>query len=130
MFNLLFYVFRLVPGPKIHSSLKGCEVVEGEDAHFFIELSAAMVGTWFLSSTQLQHGGRFSIQQSQTKHTLVIHETRITEDKAEVTFIANGVRDSAVLRVTRRCNILLHSTSAGWIFFGVCLFCVSLQPRW
>ncbi|KAM6958098.1 obscurin-like protein 1a [Tautogolabrus adspersus] len=90
---------HLVPGPKIKCNLKGCEVVEGEDAHFSIELSATMDGTWFLNSAQLQHGGRYSVQQSQTKHSLVIHETGTTEDTAEVTFIANGVRDSAVLRV-------------------------------
>ncbi|XP_053272939.1 obscurin-like protein 1a [Pleuronectes platessa] len=90
---------HLVPGPKIHSRLQGCEVVEGEDARFSIELSASMVGTWFLNSAQLQHGGRYSIQQSQTQHSLVIHDPHTTEDTAEVTFIANGVRDSAVLKV-------------------------------
>ncbi|XP_068575863.1 obscurin-like protein 1a [Cebidichthys violaceus] len=90
---------HLVPGPKICSRLKGCEVVEGEDAPFSIELSAPMVGTWFLNSAQLQHGERYSIQQSQTQHSLVIRETSSTEDAAEVTFIANGVRDSAVLKV-------------------------------
>ncbi|KAM9836161.1 obscurin-like protein 1a [Aulostomus maculatus] len=90
---------HLVPGPQIHRRLKGCEVMEGEDACFSIELSAAMVGTWFLNSTQLQNGGRFSIKQTQTQHSLVIHETHMTEDSAEVTFIANGVRDSAVLKV-------------------------------
>ncbi|XP_044043065.1 obscurin-like protein 1a [Siniperca chuatsi] len=90
---------HLAPGPKIHSCLKGCEVVEGEDAHFSIELSATMVGTWFLNSAQLQHGGRYSIKQSQTQHSLVIREAHTTEDTAEVTFIANGVRDSAVLKV-------------------------------
>lgn len=92
-------VVHLVPGPKIRNRLQGCEVMEGEDARFSIELSASMVGTWFLNSAQLQHGGRYSIQQSQTKHSLVIHETRAIEDTAEVTFIANGVRDSAVLNV-------------------------------
>lgn len=96
-----------MPGPKIHSCLKGFEAVEGEDAHFSIELSTAMAGTWFLNSAQLTHGGRFSIEQSETKHSLVIHETGITEDMAEVTFIANGVRDSAVLKVKRRCQTLL-----------------------
>lgn len=94
----------LVPGPKIHSRLQSCEVIEREDARFSIELSATMVGTWFLNSAQLQHGGRFSIQQNQTRHSLVIHETRVAEDEAEVTFIANGVRDSAVLKVKRRCK--------------------------
>uniref|UniRef100_A0A8C2WK13 Obscurin like cytoskeletal adaptor 1 n=1 Tax=Cyclopterus lumpus TaxID=8103 RepID=A0A8C2WK13_CYCLU len=76
-------------------------VVEGEDAHFSIELSTPMVATWFLNSAQLQHGGRYSVQQSQTQHSLAIRETSATEDAAEVTFIANGVRDSAVLRVKR-----------------------------
>ncbi|KAF0045868.1 hypothetical protein F2P81_002397 [Scophthalmus maximus] len=90
---------HLVPGPKIHSRLQGCELVEGEDAHFSIELSASMVGTWFLNSAQLQHGGRYLIQQLQTQHSLVIRDTCTTEDTAEVTFIANGVRDSAVLKV-------------------------------
>ncbi|XP_063323695.1 obscurin-like protein 1a [Pelmatolapia mariae] len=92
-------VVHLVPGPKILSRLQSCEVVEGQDAHFSIELSAPMVGTWFLSSAQLQHGGRYSIQHNQTKHSVVIHESHMTEDEAEVTFIANGVRDSAVLNV-------------------------------
>ncbi|XP_028999000.1 obscurin-like protein 1a [Betta splendens] len=91
--------FHLVPGPKICSRLQGCEVEEGENARFSIELSVAMVGTWFLNSAQLQHGGRYSIQHIQTHHSLVIHETHSTEDMAEVTFIANGVRDSAVLKV-------------------------------
>ncbi|XP_053170409.1 obscurin-like protein 1a [Scomber japonicus] len=92
-------VVHLVPGPKIRSRLRGCEVTEGEDASFSIELSASMVGTWFLNSAQLKHGGRYLIKQSQTQHSLVIHETLSTEDTAEVTFIANGVRDSAVLNV-------------------------------
>ncbi|KAM3857112.1 obscurin-like protein 1a [Diretmus argenteus] len=92
-------VVHLVPGPKIQSRLQVCEVVEGEDAGFSIELSASMVGTWFLNSTQLQHGGRYSIRQSQTRHSLVIHETQATENAAEVTFIANGVRDSTNLKV-------------------------------
>lgn len=93
-----------MPGPKICSNLQACEVEEGEDAHFSIELSVAMIGTWFLNSAQLQHGGQYSIRQTQTLHSLVIRETRTTDDTAEVTFIANGVRDSAVLRVKRRCK--------------------------
>lgn len=101
---LLLYL--LVPGPKILSRLQSCEVVEGQDVHLSIELSAPMVGTWFLNSAQLQHGGRYSIQHNQTKHSVVIHESRMTEDEAEVTFIANGVRDSAVLNVKRRCKNL------------------------
>ncbi|XP_072303057.1 obscurin-like protein 1a [Eucyclogobius newberryi] len=90
---------HLVPGPKICSPLQACEVFEGEDARFAIELSTSMVGTWFLNSSQLQNGGHYVIQHSQTRHTLVIQETQATEDGAEITFIANGVRDSAVLKV-------------------------------
>lgn len=90
-----------MPGPKILTSLRGCEAAEGEDARFSIELSTAMAGTWFLNSAQLQHGGRYSIRQSQKHHSLAIHDTRLADDVAEVTFIANGVRDSAVLRVKR-----------------------------
>lgn len=92
-------VVHLVPGPKICSALQACEVVEGEEARFAIELSTSMVGTWFLNSSQLQNGGRYIIQQSQNQHTLVIQQTRMAEDAAEITFIANGVRDSAVLKV-------------------------------
>lgn len=90
-----------VPGPKIVTSLRGCEAAEGEDGRFSLELSKAIAGTWFLNSAQLQHGLRYSIQQSKTHHSLTIHETRLADDAAEVTFIANGVRDSAVLRVKR-----------------------------
>uniref|UniRef100_A0A672GBR7 Obscurin like cytoskeletal adaptor 1a n=1 Tax=Salarias fasciatus TaxID=181472 RepID=A0A672GBR7_SALFA len=89
---------HLVPGPKICTRLRSCEVMEGEEARFAIELSANMVGTWFLNSAQLQNGERYLIQHTQTKHSLVIRETHTAEDTAEVTFIANGVRDSAVLK--------------------------------
>lgn len=92
-------VVHLVPGPKICSPLQACEIVEGEEARFAIELSTSMVGTWFLNSSQLQNGGRFFIRQSETLHTLAIQETEMAENGAEVTFIANGVRDSALLNV-------------------------------
>lgn len=111
----VLYLYFLVPGPKILSRLQSCEVVEGQDARFSIELSAPMVGTWFLNSAQLQHGGRYSIQHNQTKHSVVIHESRMTEDEAEVTFIANGVRDSAVLNVKRRCKNLWKTCD--WCIF-------------
>lgn len=92
-------VVHLVPGPKICSPLQACEIVEGEEARFSIELSTSMVGTWFLNSSQLQSSSRFFIQQSETNHSLVIQETRTADNGAEVTFIANGVRDSALLNV-------------------------------
>uniref|UniRef100_A0AAV2LE12 Obscurin-like protein 1 n=1 Tax=Knipowitschia caucasica TaxID=637954 RepID=A0AAV2LE12_KNICA len=90
---------HLVLGPKICTPLRWCEVVEGEEARFTLELSASMVGTWFLNSSQLQHGGRYTVTHSQTSHSLLIQETQAADDGAEVTFIANGVRDSAALRV-------------------------------
>lgn len=97
-------LYLLVPGPKIRKQLQGCDVSEGEEAHFSIELSASMPGTWFLNSTQLQQGGRYAVRQAQAQHSLVICETRVADNAAEVTFIANGVRDSAVLKVKRTCN--------------------------
>uniref|UniRef100_A0A8C6U267 Obscurin like cytoskeletal adaptor 1a n=1 Tax=Neogobius melanostomus TaxID=47308 RepID=A0A8C6U267_9GOBI len=91
------------------------QVTQGEEAHFSIELSIPMAGTWFLNSSQLQNGGRFSVRQSDARHTLVIQETRAAEDGAEITFIANGVRDSALLncfptdkRVDRGETIVLY----------------------
>ncbi|CDQ82544.1 unnamed protein product [Oncorhynchus mykiss] len=92
-------VVHLVPGPKIRTPLQGCEVTEGEDALFSIDLSVMVTGTWFLNSTQLQDSQHYSIQQAKTQHSLVIHSTKVEDHEAEVTFIANGVRDSAVLKV-------------------------------
>ncbi|KAG7271277.1 hypothetical protein CRUP_003229 [Coryphaenoides rupestris] len=86
------------PGPKIRKALQGCNVSEGEEARFSLELSVSMPGTWFLNSTQLQQGGRYAIRHAQSQHSLVVRETRVADDAAEVTFIANGVRDSAVLK--------------------------------
>uniref|UniRef100_A0AAX7W7X0 Obscurin-like protein 1 n=1 Tax=Astatotilapia calliptera TaxID=8154 RepID=A0AAX7W7X0_ASTCA len=121
-------VVHLVPGPKILSRLQSCEVVEGQDAHLSIELSAPMVGTWFLNSAQLQHGGRYSIQHNQTKHSVVIHESRMTEDEAEVTFIANGVRDSAVLNVKRSPLSELDSKKKVDIGDAIVLYCEVSHP--
>lgn len=130
-------LFPLAPGPKIRSRLQCCEVEEGEDAQFSIDLSAPMVGTWFLNSAQLQHGGRFSIQQKQTQHSLVIGATQMTEDTAEITFIANGVRDSAVLKVKRRRKTkvfffvsfrIQYVMNAFLLFFFLCSCCDKIQP--
>uniref|UniRef100_W5L213 Obscurin-like protein 1 n=1 Tax=Astyanax mexicanus TaxID=7994 RepID=W5L213_ASTMX len=88
-----------LPGPKIKTPLRNAVVTEGEDAVFCIELSASMIGTWFLNSTQLQASERVSISQSKALHTLRFHNTPQVYDGAEITFIATGVRDSAVLQV-------------------------------
>ncbi|XP_017571264.1 obscurin-like protein 1a isoform X2 [Pygocentrus nattereri] len=92
-------VVHLTPGPKIKTPLRNAAVTEGEDAVFSIELSASMIGTWFLNSTQLQASERCSISQSKTLHTLCFHNVPNVYDGAEITFIATGVRDSAVLQV-------------------------------
>ncbi|XP_066519296.1 obscurin-like protein 1a [Hoplias malabaricus] len=92
-------VVHLAPGPKIKTPLKNTVVTEGEDAVFSIELSASMIGTWFLNSTQLQASERFSISHTKTLHTLRFHNVQNVYNGAEITFIATGVRDSAVLQV-------------------------------
>uniref|UniRef100_A0A8C8CEM3 Obscurin-like protein 1 n=1 Tax=Oncorhynchus tshawytscha TaxID=74940 RepID=A0A8C8CEM3_ONCTS len=127
-------VVHLVPGPKIRTPLQGCEVTEGEDALFSIDLSVMVTGTWFLNSTQLQDSQHYSIQQAKTQHSLVIHSTKVEDHEAEVTFIANGVRDSAVLKVQESdsnkrvetgdpvvlyCEVSHPSASVGWFKDGV-----------
>ncbi|KAI2663414.1 Obscurin-like protein 1 [Labeo rohita] len=92
-------VVHLVPGPKIKTPLKNTVATEGEDAVFSIELSANLIGTWFLNSQQLQNSGRFSITQSQNQHIFRIHQVPNVYDGAEITFIATGVRDSATLQI-------------------------------
>ncbi|KTG01853.1 hypothetical protein cypCar_00017644, partial [Cyprinus carpio] len=92
-------VVHLAPGPKIKTPLKNAVVTEGEDAVFSIELSANLIGTWFLNSQQLQDSGRFSITQSKNQHTLRIQQVPNVYDGAEITFIATGVRDSATLQI-------------------------------
>ncbi|KAF4112061.1 hypothetical protein G5714_006856 [Onychostoma macrolepis] len=92
-------VVHLVPGPKIKTPLKNAVVTEGGDALFSIELSANLIGTWFLNSQQLQDSGRFSITQSKNQHTLRIQQVPNVYDGAEITFIATGVRDSATLQI-------------------------------
>uniref|UniRef100_A0A672GXQ1 Obscurin like cytoskeletal adaptor 1a n=1 Tax=Salarias fasciatus TaxID=181472 RepID=A0A672GXQ1_SALFA len=59
---------HLVPGPKICTRLRSCEVMEGEEARFAIELSANMVGTWFLNSAQLQNVKIFFLYMQSSIH--------------------------------------------------------------
>lgn len=88
-----------VPGPKIKTPLKNAVVTAGEDAVFSIELSANLIGTWFLNSQQLQDSERFSMTRSKNQHILRIHQVPNVYDGAEITFIATGVRDSAALQI-------------------------------
>ena len=72
---------------------------EGQDAHFTIELSASVIGTWFLNGIQLQEDERYSMRRTRTHQSLRIRGVRDTDNGAEITFIAYGIRDSAALYI-------------------------------
>uniref|UniRef100_A0AAY4B4S2 Obscurin like cytoskeletal adaptor 1b n=1 Tax=Denticeps clupeoides TaxID=299321 RepID=A0AAY4B4S2_9TELE len=98
-------VVHLVPGPKIKTSLKNAMVSPGDDALFSIELSTSMIGNWFLNSTQLKDSESLSISHSKNQHSLIIRNVSEIYNGAEITFIANGVRDSAMLQVEGERNL-------------------------
>uniref|UniRef100_W5K7R4 Obscurin-like protein 1 n=1 Tax=Astyanax mexicanus TaxID=7994 RepID=W5K7R4_ASTMX len=88
-----------LPVAKIQAPLQDALVPEGQDACFSIELSASVIGTWFLNGNQLQEDERFSIRRSRTHQSLRIRGVRDTDNGAEITFIAYGIRDSAALYI-------------------------------
>ncbi|XDV30099.1 hypothetical protein PO909_033087 [Leuciscus waleckii] len=90
---------HLVPVARIQAPLQDALVPECQDACFTIELSASVIGTWFLNGTQLQDDDRFSIRRSRTHQSLRIRGVRDTDNGAEITFIAYGIRDSAALYI-------------------------------
>ncbi|XP_062390121.1 obscurin-like protein 1 isoform X5 [Sardina pilchardus] len=90
---------HLVPVARIQAPLQDALVPEGQDACFTIELSASVIGTWFLNGTQLQDDDRFSMRRTRTHQTLRIRGVRDTDNGAEITFIAYGIRDSAALYI-------------------------------
>ncbi|XP_047193066.1 obscurin-like protein 1 isoform X12 [Scophthalmus maximus] len=90
---------HLVPVTRIQAPLQDALVPEGQDAIFSIELSASVIGTWFLNGTQLQEDERFSMRRSRTHQSLRIRGVRDTDNGAEITFIAYGIRDSAALYI-------------------------------
>ncbi|XP_037395276.1 obscurin-like protein 1 isoform X8 [Pygocentrus nattereri] len=90
---------HLVPVAKIQAPLQDALVPEGQDASFSMELSASVIGTWFLNGNQLQEDERFSIRRSRTHQSLRIRGVRDTDNGAEITFIAYGIRDSAALYI-------------------------------
>ncbi|XP_068427905.1 obscurin-like protein 1 [Clinocottus analis] len=90
---------HLVPVARIQAPLQDALVPEGQDALFSIELSASVIGTWFLSGTQLQEEERYSMRRSRTHQSLRIRGVRETDNGAEITFIAYGIRDSAALYI-------------------------------
>ncbi|XP_059418393.1 obscurin-like protein 1 isoform X12 [Carassius carassius] len=90
---------HLVPVARIQAPLQDALVPEGQVACFTIELSASVIGTWFLNGNQLQDDERFSIRRSRTHQSLRIRGVRNTDNGAEITFIAYGIRDSAALYI-------------------------------
>ncbi|XP_045909528.1 obscurin [Micropterus dolomieu] len=90
---------HLVPVARIQAPLQDALVPEGQDALFSIELSASVIGTWFLNGTQLQDDERYSMRRSRTHQSLRIRGVRDTDNGAEITFIAYGIRDSAALYI-------------------------------
>ncbi|XP_053352236.1 obscurin-like protein 1 [Clarias gariepinus] len=90
---------HLVPVAKVQAPLQDALVPEGQDACFSIELSASVIGTWFWNGNQIQEDERFLIRRSRTHQSLRIRGVRDTDNGAEITFIAYGIRDSAALYI-------------------------------
>ncbi|XP_068615824.1 obscurin-like protein 1, partial [Brachionichthys hirsutus] len=90
---------HLVPVARIQAPLQDALVPKGQDALFTIELSASVIGTWFLNGTQLQEDERYSIRRTRAHQSLRIRGVRDRDNGAEITFIAYGIRDSAALYI-------------------------------
>lgn len=88
-----------VPVARIQAPLQDALVPEGQDALFSIELSTSVIGTWFLNGTQLQEDEHYSMRRTRTHQSLRIRGVRDTDNGAEITFIAYGIRDSAALYI-------------------------------
>ncbi|XP_059503555.1 obscurin-like protein 1a isoform X3 [Stegostoma tigrinum] len=92
-------VVHLVPSAKIQIHLSDMTVYQNSDAEFTIELSTSVLGTWHMKGQQLHNDQRFKIDQSRTRHSLLIRGVNVEENESEITFVAHGVRDSAILFV-------------------------------
>ncbi|XP_063198683.1 obscurin-like protein 1 isoform X1 [Chroicocephalus ridibundus] len=97
---------HLAPAAHLEKGLQDVWVRDGEDARFSLELSAAVLGAWFLNGARLGEeeeedavGGRCSVQRHGTEHSLLIRGVRVAESGAQVTFMSGSVRDSATLHV-------------------------------
>ncbi|KYO30402.1 hypothetical protein Y1Q_0014309 [Alligator mississippiensis] len=95
---------HLVPLARVERALQDAVVQEGEDAIFSLELSALVRGAWFLNGARVQEeeeeeGRRCCIWHSKTEHALQIRGARLTENGAEVRFVAHGLQDVATLHV-------------------------------
>eukprot|EP00062_Callorhinchus_milii_P023855 gi/632983142/ref/XP_007908500.1/ PREDICTED: obscurin-like protein 1 [Callorhinchus milii] len=91
---------HLVPAARIRSPLRDVTVKEMEDAEFSIELSASVLGTWYVGGEPALQSERFRLVHARTRHSILIPAPSIQDSHTEVTFLAHGVRDSAILYVT------------------------------
>lgn len=99
-------------------------VPEGQDAFFSIELSASVIGTWFLNGTQLQEDERYSMRRIRTHQSLRIRGVRDTDNGAEITFIAYGIRDSAALYIQGMYSLIYRSLFYNMDCFVVVVSCI------
>nr|XP_033803029.1 obscurin-like protein 1 isoform X2 [Geotrypetes seraphini] len=98
---------HLVPRAQIRRPLQNILVREGEDAKFFVELSASVTGSWLVNGKQVNNdlqeeegkGRRCHVKQERTLHSMLIEGAHHNQDGTEVTFIAEGIRQSALLHV-------------------------------
>uniref|UniRef100_A0A803VDD5 Obscurin-like protein 1 n=1 Tax=Ficedula albicollis TaxID=59894 RepID=A0A803VDD5_FICAL len=94
---------HLAPAARLERGLQDTWVRDGEDAHFSLELSAVVHGSWFLNGARLGEqedaGGRCRLQRRGMEHSLLIRGARLADSGAQVTFVSGGVRDSATLHV-------------------------------
>uniref|UniRef100_A0A667YZC2 Obscurin like cytoskeletal adaptor 1b n=1 Tax=Myripristis murdjan TaxID=586833 RepID=A0A667YZC2_9TELE len=111
---------HLVPVARIQAPLQDALVPEGQDALFSIELSASVIGTWFLNGTQLQEDERYSMRRSRTHQSLRIRGVRDTDNGAEITFIAYGIRDSAALYIQGMSHIIKNNIKTNYADLTSC----------
>ncbi|XP_041056563.1 obscurin-like protein 1 isoform X2 [Carcharodon carcharias] len=90
---------HLVPSARIHTHLSDLIACQDTDAEFTIELSTSVLGIWHMKGRQLHDDERFKIEQSRSRHSLLIRGVKMEENESEITFVAHGVRDSAILFV-------------------------------
>uniref|UniRef100_H3B6Q7 Obscurin like cytoskeletal adaptor 1 n=1 Tax=Latimeria chalumnae TaxID=7897 RepID=H3B6Q7_LATCH len=92
-------VAHLIPVARILTLLKGVQVMEGEGAEFVIELSASLLGSWFVNGAPLQQNERFTARHARSQHSLFIGSAQLKDSGTEISFVAHGVKDSAILHV-------------------------------
>ncbi|XP_030044359.1 obscurin-like protein 1 [Microcaecilia unicolor] len=97
---------HLVPRAQVRRPLQNVFVREGEDAEFFVELSASVTGSWLVNGKQVNNGNeeeeegrRYHTSQERTLQSMLIQGVLHKQDGAEITFLAEGIRESARLHV-------------------------------